>query len=200
MLWMAAGKILISSILVCSSLHWAPFVKARQSKNFRNSFSQLLTLLHSSFKFTVVQLTSFEFLLLLHRARKMGDRIAVSLYLSMGCTYDVWQSWLSKNHTVCPYNASWCNVRDGAALSQPHAPTSSPTPLRFLTFNHACSSPCPVHSLCLYVRPVMWEPLRPCVLSHVTVSRQRRRPCHVSMYNLIIRVYPRATKPNVSAT
>lgn len=50
-----------------SSLCWTPFVRALQRKNFRNSISQLLTLLHSSLKFTVVLLTSRRFRPLLQK-------------------------------------------------------------------------------------------------------------------------------------
>lgn len=50
-----------------SSLCWPPFVRALQRKNFRNSISQLLTLLHSSLKFTVVLLTSRRFRPLLQK-------------------------------------------------------------------------------------------------------------------------------------
>lgn len=125
--------------------------------------------------------------------------------LPMWYTYDVWQYWLSKSHTICPNNALCCTNcgRLSSVITAQWHHFQNPTPLRFLTFNHVCSaqsSPSPVHSLCLYVVPVMWEPLRPCVLSHVTVILQRRRPCHVLMYNLVMWVCTQTTKPNISAT
>lgn len=93
------------------------------------------------------------------------------------------------------------NGRDWAVLSQPDATTSKVPPLRLITFNHACSSPSPVHSLCLYVGPVMGEcALRPRVLSHVTVILQRRHQRHILMYNLVMPVFTQATKPNIFAT
>lgn len=195
MLWMAAAKILTSPVLVCSSLHRAPFVKAQQDKNFRNSFSQLLTLLHSSFKFAVIQLTSLRFLLLLHTEPEKW--VTVSLWTFIYGMY-LWclTIWLSKTHAVCANDASWCPQCERVSsviTGQCHHFQSHTSEVSNL-------SPCPVHSLCLYVGPVMWEPLRPGVLSHVTAILQRRRPCHVSMYNLVIRVCPRATKANVSAT
>lgn len=43
-------------------------------------------------------------------------------------------------------------------------PARSPTPLRFLAFNHVPCSPSPVHSLRLYVGAVTWEALRSSVM------------------------------------